>query len=238
MALTFAAFCEKTGLKRELLVIAPHPDDETIGCGGLLALACEAGLSCTVVVVTDGGASHPRSRAWPRERLIRQRRLEVNRALRILGVTRDALFLDLPDAQTLELPRAITIQAQSRLQDLMQSLTPDIVLTTWRREPHCDHRFAYDVTKAALEAAGGSTGLYEYMVWTAFHGEAGDWPRPDETTSISLDIVGAQARKMRALYAHKSQIGKLIDDDPSGFRLSTEQINQMIGITEKFYHAP
>src|SRR5690606_38092378 len=47
-----------------LLVIAPHPDDETLGCGGVIALATCRNVRVHTVFVTDGGASHPNSAEW------------------------------------------------------------------------------------------------------------------------------------------------------------------------------
>ena len=64
-----------------VLVIAPHPDDESLGCGGLLSMLAAAGRSLHIVFVTDGGASHPHSRTWSRSRLALQREQEAAEAL-------------------------------------------------------------------------------------------------------------------------------------------------------------
>jgi LmbE family N-acetylglucosaminyl deacetylase len=84
---------------RRILVVAPHPDDESLGCGGLISLAANRGSAFFIVFVTDGAASHPTSRAWPRDRLTAQREQEACRALASLGIG-DAprLFLRLEDA--------------------------------------------------------------------------------------------------------------------------------------------
>jgi LmbE family N-acetylglucosaminyl deacetylase len=54
---------------RKILVVAPHPDDETLGCGGLISLLAQNGSAFYIVFVTDGSASHRNSRAWPSARL-------------------------------------------------------------------------------------------------------------------------------------------------------------------------
>ncbi|RKJ98019.1 PIG-L family deacetylase, partial [Pseudoroseomonas wenyumeiae] len=69
-----------------LVVLAPHPDDESLGCGGLLAAAAQAGRAVAVVFVSDGGASHPRSRRYPRLALRRLREAEALAALAALGL--------------------------------------------------------------------------------------------------------------------------------------------------------
>src|ERR1700731_2508358 len=49
-----------------IVVVAPHPDDETLGCGGLIALASQLGRNIQVVFISDGVGSHPNSRLYPR----------------------------------------------------------------------------------------------------------------------------------------------------------------------------
>ena len=84
---------------RKVLVVAPHPDDETLGCGGLISLLAQNGSAFYIVFVTDGSASHRNSRAWPPARLAAQREQEARNALACLGIPNAALlFLRLPDA--------------------------------------------------------------------------------------------------------------------------------------------
>jgi len=81
-----------------LVVIAPHPDDESLACGGLISAACAAGRRVKVVVVSDGTGSHPRSRVYPRMRLRTLREEEARRAVCALGLApRHLTFLRLPD---------------------------------------------------------------------------------------------------------------------------------------------
>ena len=77
------------------VVLAPHPDDESLGCGGLLALLAQAGCQPHVVVVTDGAQSHPGSAAYPPARLRALREEEAREAARHLGCTIG--FLRQPD---------------------------------------------------------------------------------------------------------------------------------------------
>ena len=65
---------------RPFVVVAPHPDDESLACGGLIADACRQGLRGTVVIVSDGVGSHPNSRAYPPDRLKSLREGEARRA--------------------------------------------------------------------------------------------------------------------------------------------------------------
>ncbi len=80
------------------VVIAPHPDDESLGCGGLLALLAAFGNSAHVLVMTDGSRSHPNSPSYPAARLAALREQETLAALEVLGLPAStARFLRYPD---------------------------------------------------------------------------------------------------------------------------------------------
>ena len=66
---------------RGLVVVAPHPDDESLGCGGLIVQALADGRAVRVVIVSDGCGSHPNSKAYPHERLRALRESETVAAL-------------------------------------------------------------------------------------------------------------------------------------------------------------
>src|ERR1700722_14882232 len=74
------------------LIIAPHADDESLGCGGLIAACCQAGHPPVVVIFTDGGMSHPGSKSFPRDKLIRLRETEAREAVSSLGLPGDRLI--------------------------------------------------------------------------------------------------------------------------------------------------
>ena len=79
---------------RRVVIVAPHPDDETAGAGGCAALHQRVGDQVHVIVVTDGGAS--RAGGLSRDEIVRHRRAECRRALALLNITHvDAL--DLPE---------------------------------------------------------------------------------------------------------------------------------------------
>jgi LmbE family N-acetylglucosaminyl deacetylase len=83
---------------RPFIVLAPHPDDESLGCGGLIAEACRQGSRAKVVIVSDGAGSHPNSKAYPPDRLTSLREVEAKQAGAALGLKpEDMCFLRLPD---------------------------------------------------------------------------------------------------------------------------------------------
>ena len=81
------------------LVVAPHPDDESLGCGGFIAESCARGRLPVVVVMTDGTASHPSSPSYPANRLRALREDETGVALSMLGLSSERLhFMRLRDS--------------------------------------------------------------------------------------------------------------------------------------------
>lgn len=200
----FRALRHLTGLSRSLVVVAPHPDDETIGCGGLIALATNENVCVTIVVVTDGAASHPGSGSWPPARIARQRRSELEHAIEILGVTRTPYCLGLPDSRTLALSDMDRRTATTELADIIAQSSPELVLTPWRREPHCDHQFSYSLTRDALVQSRSNAACVEYIVWTKANGEKVSNPsqgKQHRSFWRSTPCVPRSARHLRPIAA-------------------------------------
>jgi LmbE family N-acetylglucosaminyl deacetylase len=141
-----------------LVVVAPHPDDEILACGGLLQLLAAGGAPALLVAVTDGEASHPGSPAWPPERLRSARPRETLAALDCLGIaTPSVLRLEIPDG-------GVSARETGLVRRLAEVLAPgDVVLTTWRYDGHPDH----EATARACAAAAARCGarLLEAPIW-------------------------------------------------------------------------
>jgi LmbE family N-acetylglucosaminyl deacetylase len=223
---------------RRALIIAPHPDDESLGCGGLVALLSQRGCELAVIFVTDGGSSHTLSRAWPRERLVARRRAEANAALLELGLA-DAqrLFLNLPDAGMPSPGSQQWHRAVARVSSAVQKLRPELVVAPWRRDPHCDHRAAWQMAHEALRPTSPRPLMLEYAIWLDEFGAPGDSPQPSEVEAIAIDITQTLAAKKRAIAMHRTQTTALIDDDPSGFRLSAATIERLTGPIECYWRS-
>ena len=216
-ALRPASAVERLG---RLVVLAPHPDDESLGCGGLLALAADVGLAPRVLVVTDGTRSHPGSAAYPAPRLRALREAEARAACDALGA--EVAFLRHPDCglpapETAAFPRAARDLA-ARLADA------DTVLVPWRRDPHCDHEATWHLARAAVAQLGRTVRWIEYPVWAWTRVGQPEAPRAGEARAWRLDVSAALPRKRRAVAAHRSQTTDLIGDDPDGFCLSPEML--------------
>ena len=207
-----------------VLVVAPHPDDESLGCGGLLALLARAGLSPEVAFVTDGAQSHPNSAAYPPARLRAVREAEALDALQHLGLPAAAAhFLRYPDSALP--PRGSTAFAAAVQETiaLLRRVRPDTVLVAWRRDPHCDHEGAWRLFREAV----GQLDMderprwLEYPVWAWAHASTDRAPCASDGRAWRLDVAGVLDQKRAAIDAHRSQLG-LITDDPGGFTLPAD----------------
>lgn len=205
------------------LVVAPHPDDESLGCGGAIALLCQAAMCLHVLFVSDGTGSHPHSQKYPAPALRALRETEAREALLRLGVSSPApVFLRLPDGavpgeQTQGFTEAVTLCRRE-----IERVQPQTLLLPWRRDPHPDHRATSQIVRAALLAHPHAVGVLEYPIWAWERAAPGDLPRADEVQGFRLDIAPVAEAKRHAIDAHQSQVTHLIDDDPQGFWLSPE----------------
>lgn len=188
---------------RRLVVVAPHPDDEIIGCGGLLAAALEAQRVTQVISVTDGEASHAGSYHGSdpgAQGALGARRVQESLAgLQLLGWSGESVVrLGMADGA---LPGHIA-ELSRALQALLQP--HDVVVTTWARDGHPDHE-ATGLAAAQACAARGCC-LLQMPVWM-WH-----WSAPNDSQVPWANLVAfevpARALQLKnlALQQHQSQL--------------------------------
>lgn len=200
--------------RRRIVIIAPHPDDETLGCGLLIARAVRAGARVAAVALTDGQASHPGSRRWPAAALGRLRRAELRRAMARLGAgAARCAFLGWPDGQLAHHGKPLALRR------VLQSLNPGVVIAASPADHHQDHKAGWALTCAALRGTG--IPLIAYAVWSR---TGGGFRVRDP----------AKAAKRWAVAAHRSQTSDYINDDPQGFTLSPAVLAPLVGNAEHF----
>jgi LmbE family N-acetylglucosaminyl deacetylase len=217
--------------ERPLLVIAPHPDDETLGCGGLIAECQARGHPVYVLVLTDGSGSHPRSQAYPGPRLAALREREAREATATLGLPDDRIwFLGLPDGKAPLSGRRLRsvvadVAAHARLRGV------GTICATWRHDPHRDHRAAYRVGRLAARAIGARLLCYPVWGWTV---PATERLPATPVSGWRIEITRHLDLKQKAIACHRSQTTDLIPDDPTAFRLSPEFLSIFTGQFEVF----
>jgi LmbE family N-acetylglucosaminyl deacetylase len=207
------------------LVVAPHPDDETLGCGGAIALLRALGHPVHVLVMSDGTLSHPRSLRYPARRLKAVRAAETLEALSILGVAApNVTFLGLPDGSIPTLNSPQLHAAVARCCTHLQALQPRTIWLPLQSDPHPDHRATWRLIQAALMNLHLSPRIIEYPIWDWDLAQRGEFSNTSTQTAWRLDIQAVLPNKLKAIAAYRSQTTDLINDDPEGFRLTPDML--------------
>ena len=198
------------------VILAPHPDDEVIGFGGLLALLAARHNDILVIALTDGEASHPGSRQWPTSRLAEARTGESMAGLYNFGVSsRSHSRLSLPDGKPAGC-RGVLAQHPNQL------LRPgDVVFSTWQLDGHPDHEAAGEVTARVCEKLGCRH--WQAPVWMWHWARPGDARVPwSALRRLALPQTTLREKTM-ALAAHQTQLASQDTGAPAvlpGFALA------------------
>lgn len=141
---------------KSLLVVAPHQDDETIGCGGVLALQVRHGAAAQIVLVHDGADDHA-ALGLARDTLRDLRNAESRRAASVLGI--EPVFLDHPD---LVAAQELAIR---QLREIIRSKRIDVICTPWLLDAHADHLQTNRILARALADIPWKVRVLCYEVW-------------------------------------------------------------------------
>ncbi|MCS5732258.1 PIG-L family deacetylase [Herbiconiux daphne] len=205
-----------------LVVVAAHPDDETLGAAGLLSRGYTAGVRATVIVATSGEASHPDSATHSPDELARIREAETVDAVARADPGATVRFLRLPDGRLAEhvaeiseaVTEAIGPPARARRDlhsdDLPAPIEPrssTLLVAPWGGDRHPDHEAAAHAARDAASITGARFFSYPIWLWHWADPAAADVPWPAFAV-LPLDLVSAAA-KADALSAHTSQIAPL-----------------------------
>jgi LmbE family N-acetylglucosaminyl deacetylase len=175
---------------RRAVVVAPHPDDEVLGTGGIIAMLRDLGVPVTVVAVTDGEASHPYSAAVDGSAMAGRRSLESQAAAADLGLAPGSrLRLGVADGRVAAASAAIVDALTSVLQ------ADAWCLSTWRSDGHPDHESAGLAAYAACRAVGAR--LLEFPIWMWHWAEPEDRQVPwDRACVVDLPAEAAQRKEL------------------------------------------
>ncbi|MCL6285285.1 PIG-L family deacetylase [Ruegeria sp. 2012CJ41-6] len=238
---------------RSCLVLAPHPDDETLGCGGVVMHKLAAWSHVEVIVATDGAASHldDPTCTTSRDALVEMRERETRLACGELGLEPDHVsFLRFPDGALAQHARDL----RDRLAEEIAARRPDEIYVCALVDGHRDHvALAQAVRHLAGEGRLGGAIHWEYPVWSF---DFRSWRPPGRTNKAgyvlgvvqmlrtlraahvsSVSIKGLQARKRRALDQHRSQVG-LLEEEPDWPGLPEAFLSFFFRDREVFFHIP
>ena len=179
------------------LVLAPHPDDEVLGCGGTIARLVAEGARVDVAIVTRGMAP-----AYSDDQ-VSEVRAEAASAHQLLGIS-DTHYLDLPAAGLDRLPQA---EVNRAIAGLVGRVQPATLLVPFVGDIHADHQIVFNAAMVASRPAGGFRPdrvlAYETLSETNW---SAPYLSPAFTPNVFLDITGFVEAKIAAFGCYASQV--------------------------------
>ncbi|MCL6591060.1 MAG: PIG-L family deacetylase [Firmicutes bacterium] len=170
----------------EILVLAPHMDDEIIGCGGTLLKHSQAGDKISVVYMTDGSKGIPGKQ--PNYDLIKLRKEEAMKSNTLLGI-QDVIFLDIEDSSD---------ESWESYEELLYNILidnrPELIYLPWYLDIHPDHQKTNFLLKKIVEKSQFKCTVCAYEVWYPLN------------PNILVNITKQMPVKLQAISEHKSQL--------------------------------
>ncbi len=229
-------------LGRPAVVFAPHPDDETLGCGGTIIRKLAQGAKVEVVFLTDGTRSHD---LIPASELGRLRRAEALKACGALGLDESQVrFLGLEDGLLAEQEA----DAFARVSAVLKDSGTEEVFVTHRNEPSADHATTNRLVRRAVQQLGRPMAVWEYPIWywdswPWVRLNEGYWRHPWAVTkavarglpslllptrfNCAVDVSQQLDAKRLALAQHRTQVTRF-NGDPSWMTLGDQAGGQFL----------
>jgi LmbE family N-acetylglucosaminyl deacetylase len=223
-------------LKGRVVVFAPHPDDETLGCGGTIAKKLAEGYEVIIVVMTDGRFLLLKSFGIdddPSPEQVKEiRRGEVLRATKILGVPeKNVIFLDFVDGTLKENEEA----AEEKVTEILEKYMPSEVYFPFERDAHLDHQAANRIVRRAVKKLGITPMMHRY---TILHKAARFGPLMEFLASIFkrdriyVDVSKFLSLKKEAVKEFKSELTAI---SPKQSKPHTKDFKKFLKKKETYY---
>ncbi len=182
---------------KQILVIAPHPDDEVLGCGGVIARHAAHGDQVHVLVVSRGAPD-----IFPQE-VIEETRGELAAAHKLLGVE-NVYFLDFPAPRLDTLPGHVLAD---RLTRIVRELQPSTIYTPHWGDLHSDHKAVYWATMVAARP-NGTTHVERLLCYETL--SETEWGTPPSGNAfvpdVFVDISDFLSTKLAAMACYRTQL--------------------------------
>jgi LmbE family N-acetylglucosaminyl deacetylase len=178
----------------KILVIAPHPDDEVLGCGGTIALHAKSDDEVSLCIVTKAYAPD-----WTEE-FMKHRKEEVAEANKILGI-KQTFFLDFPTVKLDTVPQKTLNDAISKV---VTETSPELVYVPFKGDLNRDHRLVFE--SALVATRPNSHGPREVLAYEVL--SETDWGSPIEKfiPNVYVDISSVFEAKIEAMKAYGSEL--------------------------------
>ena len=186
---------------KRVLVVAAHPDDEILGCGGTMALHSQRGDEVYVLILGEGVTSRDEKRDRERrEKEIAELKHQVEAANKIVGTKKTFLF-DFPDNRFDSVPLLDIIKVVERIK---KELEPDIIYTHHHGDLNIDHRITYQAVITVTRPLPDETvkEIYAFEVLSS-----SEWGYPISfSPDVFFDISGTIDLKIKAMSEYKTEL--------------------------------
>jgi len=217
-------------IDEKMIVFAPHPDDETLACGGTIIKKLQEGLNVYIILMTDGRHSHDlilRIKEPSPEQIARIRTAEFKEATMILGVNpENKLLLGFEDTK---LGQHMT-EAKKIVVEILLKISPSEVYLPYRSDGPEDHRSTYEIVRDSITRTNTHPRIFEYPVWAVWDGKI-----PQHGLKVQkVDVSRELAKKKEAVSKYKSQISKCFPKQKKAV-LSKDFVKMSCSEIETFY---
>jgi len=190
-------------LKNRILIIAAHPDDEILGCGGTVSRLVKEGSEISVIILGQGMPSRAQVKEGEEENgypaLLKEQSRQANR---IIGV-KDLYFYDLPDNQFDTVPLLVIVKI---IEDLKKKLQPDIIFTHFSGDLNVDHRITYQAVLTAARPVPNESvkEIYSFEIISST-----EWNFPTSfQPDLFFDIEDTIGLKLEALKKYNEELNR------------------------------
>jgi N-acetylglucosamine malate deacetylase 1 len=177
----------------KVLVIAPHPDDEVLGCGGTIKKHSNGGDEVYLCIATKAYVPD-----WTQE-FIDNRKKEIALAGEILGV-KETLFLDFP---TVKLDTIAQKQINDLIAEIIDKVSPEIIYLPFDGDINRDHKIIFNASMLALRSRFGS--LVKKILCYEVISET-EWGDKPFVPNLYIDVTDVIEDKLRAMDCYKSEV--------------------------------
>jgi LmbE family N-acetylglucosaminyl deacetylase len=185
------------------LIIAPHPDDEVLGCGGLLARRAFNNTETDILFLTSGETSHKDCCALQASKIGAQRRRLACKANEIVGIPQARLhFLEERDGKLPHTGEDNFIKLAEKIAAWIEKSEPAAVFCPHPFEGWSDHIAAAELTRAAITILSKRPKLYHYCVWFWYSMPLKRAWRIDWRKARILDISPQLPFKQQAMHVY------------------------------------
>ncbi len=188
-------------MKKRILVVAAHPDDEILGCGGTVTKRIKEGCSVSILILGEGITARSQKRARQKKSgQIRNLKQNAERAARIIGA-RDVFLYNFPDNRLDSVPLLDIVKV---VEGVKRKVRPDVVFTHHWNDLNIDHRITYKAVLTACRPVEKETvkEIYSFQIPSST-----EWEYPVSfNPNLFIDISKTLNKKIAALKAYDSEI--------------------------------